>query len=602
MDNLLRNIDLVVGRVNSVFENNFGASQGVKQRRYGKYKLIKSFDKFSDQKFSNHVGLYKDPLGKKVIIRRFNYRFKNLKYFQILSEVNLLKLLNSVRNKQNIHFPKLIQLDQKKGEINLVREYFKGKRLNNFDSHTKVKILKRCMDLLGTYSEELLKKTDFQLPKRSPLEMMLFTPFYFLKSVLKDKANFKLYVKLVLIFYKSCFSLNLFNGKYVIAHRDLHSDNILINGKKIQILDPEVAMLAEEDTDLAIIARYYLSELEEQDYMELIKSRVKDKSSFLRTTIFYSFRLLDNESIEDKYFLEAKDYLKTLSSKILPALNTDRKSVSRAIKFLGLNLISVFYNFNNISKIRPAILCYHSIADDNWTYSVGPKEFERQIKHLKRNYNVVSLPEIIDKKNRKAGNLVAITFDDGYEDIYTNALPILKKYKVTGTVFIVGDNDEVNRDELENNKKLLSIEQIKELYQLGWEIGFHTHSHANLLKLNEKQLREEIIQSKKTLEKKLGFGLRYFAYPGGLYSKNVSGIVKEAGFESAFTVDSGWVSHKGGSYQLTRVQLDNEISMKQFSAMFTPLGLWFDGRLTRIFTSKDFLKGGDVFRRIFSYE
>lgn len=100
-----------------------------------------------------------------------------------------------------------------------------------------------------------------------------------------------------------------------------------------------------------------------------------------------------------------------------------------------------FLNIQNRFRPKSFILMYHRITDleiDPWDLAVSAKNFDEQLKVLKKTYTVISLEELIeDKKNNKLKeNSIAITFDDGYKDNYTVAYPILRKHKLPATFFI----------------------------------------------------------------------------------------------------------------------------------------------------------------------
>src|SRR3989344_6080806 len=89
-----------------------------------------------------------------------------------------------------------------------------------------------------------------------------------------------------------------------------------------------------------------------------------------------------------------------------------------------------------------SILMYHSVGFNNKFSTVTPRNFDRQLQFLKKHkYTLVTLSEIIRRKenNESLKNCVAITFDDGYQDFYTNVFPLLKKYSIPATVFVVTD-------------------------------------------------------------------------------------------------------------------------------------------------------------------
>lgn len=227
-------------------------------------------------------------------------------------------------------------------------------------------------------------------------------------------------------------------------------------------------------------------------------------------------------------------------------------------------------------KNASSILCYHSISNDGWRYATTISDFTSQIDYLSRKRKIVSLAEVIKSKN--ITNQISLTFDDGYEDFLINALPILNKYNVKGTLFILGTPETANRKALDNQKTFLSLTDIKIIKKLGWEIGFHTNTHTSLTNLTTEQLKKEIIEGKKNLEKKLGFKLRYFAYPMGEYSQKVINVVNEAGFEAAFSTNGGSVSTNNAQdmHIIDRVCLEGNLTFDQFKTLLTPTGLAFN--------------------------
>lgn len=268
------------------------------------------------------------------------------------------------------------------------------------------------------------------------------------------------------------------------------------------------------------------------------------------------------------------------------SLLQQQKTLYEHINLAVLNLVGY------IVKIVPAlrrnsgsyILCYHSVADTGWRFSTGIKEFEEQIAYIANNYKVYSLSEILAGKQG-----VAITFDDGYEDIYTNALPILKKYRMTATVFVIGDNKNPNRDKMQNNFELLNLSQILLLKEAGWEIGFHTQTHPSLIELTDEELEAELVIGKTETEIKLGTNLDYIAYPLGLYNKKVLQFVKKAGYKAAFTINGGRVK-TNKPYQIDRVGVEGNITLHQFKGFFSPLGLFISRQFMKILQLKEFIK------------
>jgi peptidoglycan/xylan/chitin deacetylase (PgdA/CDA1 family) len=189
------------------------------------------------------------------------------------------------------------------------------------------------------------------------------------------------------------------------------------------------------------------------------------------------------------------------------------------------------------------ILMYHSVnpvSDRERNRLIVPVEiFDRQMRFLKEhNYNVVSLDSLIpllEAKKKIPPKTVAITFDDGYKDNYTYAFPILKKYQLPATNFIIVQ--EVGRSQDDR----LSWKQIKEMQDSGLiKIGSHSIGPDPLYKMKtEQELRRQIFDSKKILEEKLECKVFAFSYPEGMFDLHMRELVKEAGYKMAVATKPG---------------------------------------------------------------
>ncbi len=267
------------------------------------------------------------------------------------------------------------------------------------------------------------------------------------------------------------------------------------------------------------------------------------------------------------------------------SLLQQQKSLYEHINLFVLNIIGYIIRFIPVlQKTNDSyILCYHSISDNGWRFSTKVTDFEQQITFLKNNYKIRSLSEILSGKNG-----IAITFDDGYEDVYTNALPILKKYGIPATVFVIGDSKNPNRDKMDNHLELLNLSQILLLKEAGWEIGFHTQTHPSLIELSEEELEEELITGKKETETKLGIDLDYIAYPLGLYNKKVLKKVKAAGYKAGFTINGGSVKTRH-IYTVDRVGVEGTLTMNQFKGFMSPVGLFISRQFMKVLQLKEFI-------------
>ncbi len=130
---------------------------------------------------------------------------------------------------------------------------------------------------------------------------------------------------------------------------------------------------------------------------------------------------------------------------------------------------------------------------------------------------------------------VAITFDDGYDDIL-QMLPLLGEHRITITVFVptafIGKTKSWDSFLLKNQRRHLSEEQIKQLVAAGVEFGSHSHSHCDLSRLKDDAIEEELRKSKNILEALTGREVKYIAYPFGRGDNRVSAIARRLGYQA----------------------------------------------------------------------
>ena len=219
------------------------------------------------------------------------------------------------------------------------------------------------------------------------------------------------------------------------------------------------------------------------------------------------------------------------------------------------------------------IISYHSISDENCPISLGINEFERQLAFFKKNnFQSIHFNEIKNNSSKK----FIITFDDGYKDLIENALPLLKKYNFKATCLIVTNLigksnmwDEHNNDI--KDKELMNLSDIDFWLKNGMNIGSHSKNHKKLTLLNQKDAKDEIINSKTELESLTGTSINSFCYPYGLYNENIVNIVRDK-YDLAFTTNrSRFDTSKHDNYLLPRIDMGKITSkFKLYLKFFTP--------------------------------
>lgn len=191
------------------------------------------------------------------------------------------------------------------------------------------------------------------------------------------------------------------------------------------------------------------------------------------------------------------------------------------------------------------VLQYHHVSEDTpAATSVTPKLFAQHMAHIKEaGYQVLRLEDLVDMLKAGADlpdRAVAITFDDAYESIYTEAFPILKQYGWPFTVFL-------NVQPLEQRlKRFLTWDQVKEMAAAGASIANHSYSHPHMIRRLEgesedqwrERMRDEILKTERVIAEQTGQELRIFAYPFGEYDQTSKDLLAELGFV-AFGQQSG---------------------------------------------------------------
>ena len=202
------------------------------------------------------------------------------------------------------------------------------------------------------------------------------------------------------------------------------------------------------------------------------------------------------------------------------------------------------------------IIVYHHVSrpDSPRPDTVSPERFDWHMAYLKKHhFNVLplsALVRIIKQGKPLPRKSVVITFDDGYEDNYTQAFPVLKKYGFPAAIFVISD--------VVNTKGFLTTEQMKEMYAQGIDIGSHTRSHPYLPDVSSERRREEIFGSKARLEQETGIKVSSFAYPSGGFDEEIKKLAKEAGYDSACTTNRGYDRFNRDVYELKRIRFSDQ--------------------------------------------
>ncbi|AJA46253.1 polysaccharide deacetylase family protein [Clostridium pasteurianum DSM 525 = ATCC 6013] len=203
------------------------------------------------------------------------------------------------------------------------------------------------------------------------------------------------------------------------------------------------------------------------------------------------------------------------------------------------------------------ILMYHSVSNDIAPAGlsglrVTKDNFDAQMKYLKDNgYYTLTMDEVsnfITKNKPIPEKSVALTFDDGYKDNYTNVYPVLKQYGFKATVFVIAGNIDKNAD-------YLTTVQLKEMQNNGIDIESGTYENLRLGNLTAAEQLESLQNSKQVLESILNKKVNYVSYPFGSYNTNTLNAVNKAGYLLGLSRDGRWSYKTDGIYKLSRVYI-----------------------------------------------
>jgi peptidoglycan/xylan/chitin deacetylase (PgdA/CDA1 family) len=228
--------------------------------------------------------------------------------------------------------------------------------------------------------------------------------------------------------------------------------------------------------------------------------------------------------------------------------------------------------FAGLGYARALVLCYHRIGARD-VMSKPIHEFRRDLEHLSRKYDCVTLADLyrkLEKGEPMRRPTAVVTFDDGYRDNYTHGVPVLEAVGVPATFFVstgfigadrvfphdAGGEGSAETDRYPN----LSWDDLRVMQEAGFEIGSHTVDHVDLGRAEGPALEREVKQSLAELNGRLGTRSRAFAFPWG-QPRNISPdalmAVRQAGYYTAVTMYGGGNARKTDPSVIHRTDAGN---------------------------------------------
>jgi peptidoglycan/xylan/chitin deacetylase (PgdA/CDA1 family) len=232
------------------------------------------------------------------------------------------------------------------------------------------------------------------------------------------------------------------------------------------------------------------------------------------------------------------------------------------------------------------ILLYHHVCPDaavpgtadadsieGWEYRLRPEDLAFQVERLRqRGFRFVSLDEYVHRAvdaDLGPGRMLAVTFDDGWRDNHTHALPVLTELGVPATFFVVSGPLGTVPDE-----RRMTPGMLRDLLGAGMEIGAHSRTHPDLPTLSEARLDEEIGGCRADLEGLLGQPVRFLAYPGGGFDDRVVRCVERHRFRAACSVIPAGRNDGSARFRLSRDVLSPRLDRLRDRILLHSAGRW----------------------------
>lgn len=218
---------------------------------------------------------------------------------------------------------------------------------------------------------------------------------------------------------------------------------------------------------------------------------------------------------------------------------------------------------------RSLILCYHGVGpssagEDPHFLRLPADRFRHQIRLMREaGFTFVTVADLAARAGggKPPPGLAAISFDDGMEDNYSAALPVLRELGAPATVYVTTGMIGQPNPWISATARMMTPAELRTLQEEGWELGAHTVSHPDMSQLDRETCVREARESRAALEELTGVPVRTFAYPFCMYGSAALEAVAEVGFDAAVTC------HGRGSwsrYETKRVMITGKDGLPSF--------------------------------------
>jgi peptidoglycan/xylan/chitin deacetylase (PgdA/CDA1 family) len=264
-----------------------------------------------------------------------------------------------------------------------------------------------------------------------------------------------------------------------------------------------------------------------------------------------------------------------------------KKFIFALLYAAGVTKFAAWWN-----RKRVVFLCYHGVTGrpdrspkDPKGLHVNHRRFELQLDFLARRYHVISLSDYLAARaagRRLPHYSVLLTFDDGFRNFLTAAVPLLSARRIPATVFLITDNVEERTNtglsktwSEEDDCRYLSWTEarvLKEEFQI--DFGSHTCTHSPLLGLSPRETEQELFDSGRALTAKLSIDTPHLAYPKGEYSRMLAEQARKQGYGCAVTTDRGANELDHDLFTLGRTLIGDDDDEASFAVRVSGLRWW----------------------------
>ena len=219
------------------------------------------------------------------------------------------------------------------------------------------------------------------------------------------------------------------------------------------------------------------------------------------------------------------------------------------------------------------IFALHRVLPDvRDPYAITPRQLDEFLSELTRcgftPWRLADLERVVRAGGRLPPRPAILTFDDAYFDVYSHALPVLRRRGWTAVFFVptgkIADSPDARCRWGEGpDPRGATWEELLALRDAGMEFGSHSVGHPNLTRLPADDALRELTESRAALESRLGAPVHALAYPGGRQSASVRDLARQAGYTLAFLSDGGeWTPGRGDRFALPRINVPGNANPK----------------------------------------